>query len=95
MANPPLLVGAYGDDVARLHRLLRQQGYQLPASSACRAPVSPQARARLNRQTASGNLRLTRGSGIQPVNQVARKPPETLTLLPAVSGAPSVPASED
>jgi hypothetical protein len=32
MANPPLLVGAYGDDVARLHRLLRQQGYQLPAS---------------------------------------------------------------
>src|SRR5262245_60641603 len=33
MANPPLLVGAYGDDVARLHRLLRQQGDQLPASA--------------------------------------------------------------
>src|SRR5215471_13546054 len=37
MPDSVLSVGAYGDDVARLHELLRKHGYDLPASEVNRS----------------------------------------------------------
>src|SRR5262249_41374664 len=36
MPDSQLCAGAYGDDVARIHELLRKHGYELPASEVAR-----------------------------------------------------------
>ena len=70
MPKTPLTVGAIGDDVARLHRLLRLQAYQLPASELERQFFGPATRQAVRQIQQARGLAVTGDADIATWNLI-------------------------